>query len=600
MPNPQARTPKTYGKRQQNTSRETKYIGSPRLDGIENRSDRKSTPEPQDQSDSGDRLSQPATPRKQKGSDVWSEFEAAISTNKPKKLKLLENLEVGGNEREQSSQIPFSPSVLLQSTSIASPALGTPSESTHSSIITTSIRKTYRGPRTYAAPSNGSDPLIGNQTDDDDDYQSESDDDHNSSKIQNVHELRAAGGNAQLMESVKSTIESLKSDDLNIKRFTLMELAQKAADDDDYVGTLKATAFPFVLLTDAVKERDPYCMFLVASLLSKLFKGSVGLAATLVSETPVVTILVEMLANDEDITKIISRKKSGVTKVAQNMLSKFISASFEQAQKPVIVSQSLMALNALIMLEALTPVSTQVHEQLLQFLDQIVGACGSWIAKMSQASLDNISPETSAVVELAHLILLQIEFLMSMGSEDKILTVSAQLTPNPILQAKEVLKKRLRNYQSSAPEIRAVVTAIVQVWIVVTSHLSAMKEVDFAYFDANLAQELVSFICDADENLDITLYSCGLLLNLTDSRQIHRTLLKDPFASKIKHWLERSSGNSTIQGYMYLVMGRLATRSELFTPDDRKKIVAQLESFSKLVEGPGLQSQIDSVIASIG
>jgi hypothetical protein len=457
-------------------------------------------------------------------------------------------------------------------------------------VYSSTAKRTYSERRTYqdaGSKASGSPVQPIRKPDDESDSDAS---DEGANIVRDAHELSTIGTHSQFLEELQFSIEGLRGD-LNMKRMTLAEIAGKMK-DKDFVNKMKTTHFPSVLFTEGTKLDDGYCSFVLGIIISQCFDAGVGLAVSMISEFSVADYLVtNLLFDTEDIRELAKRQK--LSKAIQLTLEELINDSSNIFLGLPSVSRSLVALRALRSLEAHGQIMPFIREKLTPFNDKFVDLLYQLLLK----NRDDVN------LKLIQFVILHLEFMLNGQSVESTLEACETNDPNPI----DELIKLCNDFFSHNSGDQNVTTSIIQLLIVFTSNLKIDSEHGTQLYNPTLATHLLEHAVntDNDHTSDLKLLCWGLLVNLTESKDLCNTLLQQDFFSNTKkildHALITEPGDTDInarkqfdcQGYQCLAFGQLATHNNnIFTATELNHIKTGLSLFKNVVQGPGLQAQL--------
>lgn len=509
----------------------------------------------------------------------------------------------GGDDRsnspegESQEEIPTAPSTPSRGVKRAkAPTYASTAKRTYGE------RRTYDDSKNTGSPTTEQEPKLTRHADSGD---SENDDDEDdNANVRDANELSTIGTNSQFLEELQFSIEGLRGD-LNMKRITLIEIAEKIR-DKEFVNKMKTTYFPGVLFTEATKVDDSYCSFVLGIIIARSFEAGVGLAVSMISDFSIADYLVDMLLDIEDIREIVKKQK--LSKAVQLSLDELINgddcASIFMGLETV--SRCSIALRALRALESHGQIMPFVREALAPFTGKFIDLLRKLVSY----------PKDETNLRLIHLLVTHLEFMLNGESVESTLELCEAQTPNPMYNLVEMCKEFFTSKQSSAEVSTIITMSIIQLFIVTTSNLKLKSNHGKELYDSELAEILINHFQSNDSDYsDLELFCWGLLVNLTESQRVCKDLIK---ASKetiltaahnriLDTELLVGHNNSNIeeasvgkqfdcQGYQCLTFGQIAcvddTDQSLFTKKELRIIKKGLDEFEKVVKGPGLQIQV--------
>ncbi|VVT56638.1 uncharacterized protein SAPINGB_P005190 [Magnusiomyces paraingens] len=234
------------------------------------------------------------------------------------------------------------------------------------------VRATYSGSRRYGSErSYLADSTTGNNDNDelglidqlaynnDENSSNEEENDDNNDdfggNLKTVYELRAIGGNTKFTDEVQYILDGL-GNGVSGRRSSLLELAEKCI-DPEFAQEFRASSIPGELFTEVREEKDVISTFLVGFLVCTLVSGDAthaGLAAALVQSYGIIDVLMDMVDDTDDISRVVFRRQIGASRIFQQLfretLTKFYTV-FADDGKTLVLSRSLVALTALSALE---------------------------------------------------------------------------------------------------------------------------------------------------------------------------------------------------------------------------------------------------------
>lgn len=458
-------------------------------------------------------------------------------------------------------------------------------------VYSSTAKRTYSERRTYqntGTKASGS-PVQQIRRPDD---ESESDvSDEGANVVQDAQELSTIGTHSQFLEELQFSIEGLRGD-LNMKRMTLAEIAGKMK-DKDFVNKMKTTHFPSVLFTEGTKLDDAYCSFVMGVIISRCFEAGVGLAVSMVSEFSVAEYLVDHLLFDtDDIRELAKRQR--LSKAVQLTLDELIDDSSNVFLGLPTVSRSLIALRSLRSLE--------VHGQIMPFIREKLTPFNGKLVELLYQLLQEERGDVN--LKLIQFVVLHLEFMLNGQSVEATLATCEAKQPNPI----DELIKLCNDFFSQHSGDKNVTTSIIQLLIVFTSNLKIDSEHGTQFYDSTLASHLLDHAVNTteDHTSDLKLLCCGLLVNLTESKDLCITLLQEDSILSTKKIMQQpliteppdtdinARQRFDCQGYQCLAFGQLATHDDnnIFTGTELDNIKTGLSLFKHVVKGPGLQAQV--------
>lgn len=458
-------------------------------------------------------------------------------------------------------------------------------------VYSSTAKRTYSERRTYqnAGTKASGSPVQPIRKPDEESDSDASDDGAN--VVRDAHELSTIGTHSQFLEELQFSIEGLRGD-LNMKRMTLAEIAGKMK-DKEFVNKMKTTHFPSVLFTEGTKLDDAYCSFVLGIIISRCFDAGVGLAVSMISEFSVADYLVnDLLFDTEDIRELAKRQK--LSKAVQLTLDELINDSSNIFLGLPSVSRSFIALRALRSLEAHGQIMPFIREKLAPFNDKFVELLYRLL----------LEKRREVNLKLIQFVVLHLEFMLNGQSVESTLEACGTKGPNPI----DELIRLCNDFFSHGSGDQNVTTGVIQLLIVFTSNLKIDSEHGKQLYDPTLAAHLLEHAVDTsdDHTSDLNLLCWGLLVNLTENKDLCNSLLQQGSNSNTKKILERTlitePDDTNInarkqfdcQGYQCLAFGQLATHDDnnIFTTTELDHIKTGLSLFKDVVQGPGLQAQL--------